>query len=267
MERYEGDPHQLLDRAPLLKATRDRPLDRSQLQDELDISRATAYRRTSTLSEAGLLDQQPRGYQTTGAGCAVVEAAEQFERSLVAIDRLEPLLAQLSAPELTRNIHLFADADLHVATPQNPNEPIEPWLEGFDEFDYFRSLVVAGCPPKVTELGIEHAQDGVDFEAICTPLALQADQNASEEAFETIANAEAPSLYTHSALPFTMGIIDDVVIIGGFDSDTSLPVASLTTENPEAREWATDLYRRYRRDAEELALAEMDTSIQSVTQD
>lgn len=261
MDHYDGDPHQLLDQVPLLEATRDSPLDRAQLQDELDISRATAYRRTSTLTEEGLLDQQPAGYQTTGAGCAVVEAVEQFERSLAAIDRLEPLLEQISEPELTRNIHLFADADLHVATPQNPNEPIEPWLKHFQEFDYSRSLVVAGCPPKVTELGIKHAQDGVDFEAICTPLALQADQNASEEAFETIANADAPSLYTHSALPFTMGIIDGLVIIGGFDDETSLPVASLTAENPEAQEWAKNLYHRFKRDAEELDLTDMNVSI------
>jgi len=267
MDGYDGDPHQSLDRAPMLKATRSGPLDRSQLQDELDISRATAYRRTSALTEDGLLDKTPAGYQTTGAGRAVVEAVEQFEQSLAAIDRLEPLLAQLSAPELTRNVHLFADADLHVATPQNPNEPIEPWLEHFEEFEYSRSLVVAGCPPKVTEQGIEHAQSGRDFEAICTPLALEADQNASEEAFETIANAEAPSLYTHPDLPFTMGIIDDVVIIGGFDDETALPVASLTTENPDAREWARNLYRRFKRDAEELDFAEMDASMQSVTQD
>lgn len=262
MNNYEGDRHQYLDRAPMLKAARDEPLDRSQLQDELDISRATAYRRTSALSDAGLLDRDSSGYQTTGAGCAVIEAVEQFEQSLAAIERLEPLLAQLSAPELTRNIHLFADADLHVATPQNPNEPIEPWLEHFEEFDYSRNLVVAGCPPKVTELGVKHAQNDVDFEAICTPLALQADQNASEEAFETIANAEAPSLYTHPALPFTMGVIDDVVIIGGFDDETSLPMASLTTENPEAREWAKDLYRGFKRDAKKLDLTETDAALQ-----
>jgi len=262
MDYYKGNLHQYLDRAPMLRAARDGPLDRSQLQDELDISRSTAYRRTSALSDAGLLDRDSSGYQTTGAGCAVVEAVEQFEQSLAAIERLEPLLAQLSAPELTRNIHLFADADLHVATPQNPNEPIEPWLEHFEEFDYCRNLVVAGCPPKVTELGVKHAQNDVNFEAICTPLALQADQNASEEAFETIANAGAPSLYTHPALPFTMGIMDDVVIIGGFDDETSLPMASLKTENPGARRWANDLYRRFKRDAEELNPAEMDGSVQ-----
>jgi predicted transcriptional regulator len=243
------DPEQVLARVPLLETTRDRPLDRAALQDELDISRATAYRWTSSLTDDGLLERTPVGYRTTGTGAAVVDTAERFERSLVAIDRLDPLLAALDVPELTRDIHLFADADLHTATPQNPSAPIEPWLEHFESFDRCRTLVVAGCPPAVTELGLEHARNDVDFEAICTPLALQADRNASTEAFDTIANAEGPSLYTNPDLPFTMGIIDEVVILGGFDADTSLPVASVTTDAPAAREWATDLYRRYRRDA------------------
>ena len=52
----------------------------------------------------------------------------------------------------------------------------------------------------ITELGIKHAQDGVDFEAICTPLALQADQNASEEAFETIANADAATTRSRATI-------------------------------------------------------------------
>jgi predicted transcriptional regulator len=256
----DGDLHRLLDQAPLLDATRERPLDRSQLQDELDISRSTAYRRTSSLKEDGLLDQTPAGYQTTGAGCAVADAVEQFERSVKAIDRLEPLLAELSEPELTRNVHLFADADVFTATPTNPNEPIDEWLDHFEYFERFRGTVVAGCPPAVTEQGVKHAQSDVDFEAICSPLALQADKNASQEAFETIADADSLSLYTHPAPPFTMGIIDDVVIIIAFDEDTSLPVASITTTNPLAREWAEDLYRRYRRDADTRDVTEMEPS-------
>ncbi|WP_256298126.1 helix-turn-helix transcriptional regulator [Haloarchaeobius salinus] len=256
MNQHEHEYLTVLNRVPVLEATRDRSVDRSTLQDELDISRATAYRRTSALTEEGLLEQTPTGYRATGAGCAAIDAAERFERSMAAIDRLQPLLSQLSAPELTRNIHRFADAELAVATPQNPSAPVEPWLEHFESFDRCRTLVVAGCPPAVTKLGVEHARNDVDFESICTPLALEADQNASEEAFDTIASAEAPSLYTHPGLPFTMGIIDDVVIVGGFDSETSLPVASVVTDDPDAREWAAELYRKYRRDAEPLDVPE-----------
>src|SRR6056297_3638904 len=88
---------------------------------------------------------------------SALDAADRFERSLAAADRLGPLLEHLSTPELTRNIHLFVDADLAVATPQNPNAPIEPWLDRFESFDYSRSLVVAGCPPAITEQGVNHA--------------------------------------------------------------------------------------------------------------
>ena len=260
METRDTDPQRLLDQVPVLAAARDGPLDRSTLQDELDISRATAYRRTSSLTDDGLLDQTPAGYRTSGAGCAVVEAAERYERSVAAIARLEPLLDEISAPELTRNVHLFADAEVFTATPQNPNEPIDVWLDHFASFDRFRGTVVAGCPPAVTEQGVEHAQNDVDFEAICSPLALEADQNASKEAFETIATAASPSLYTHSDLPFTMGIVDEVVIIIGFDEKTTLPVVSVATDDPEARAWAMDLYRRYKREADRLDLTEMNAT-------
>ncbi|WP_415383344.1 helix-turn-helix transcriptional regulator [Halosimplex sp. TS25] len=252
MDHRETDVHRVLDRAPLLEAARDSAVDRATLQDELDISRATAYRRTTALTDDGLLEQTPAGYRTTGAGRAALDAARQFERSLAAVDRLEPLLAELSAPELTRNVHRFADADLSVATPRNPHEPIEAWLDHFESFERSRSLVVAGCPPAVTEQGLEHARNDVDFEAICTPLALEADRNASEEAFETIASAEGPSLYVNPDLPFTMGIIDEVVVVAAFDEETNLPVASVTTDDPDARAWAETLYRRYKRDSESL---------------
>ena len=249
MNDHSRNTSQLLNRLPVLAAACNRTVDRSTLEDELDVSRATIYRQTSALTDEGLLERSSAGYQTTGPGEAIVDATTRFERSLDAIDQLQPILNELSAPELTHNLHLFADAEVAVATPQHPNAPLEAWLDRFESFDYSRSLVVAGCPPAITKQGVEHALNNVDFEAICTPLALQADQNASEEAFETIATAEGPSLYTHPGLPFTMGIIDDEVIIAGFDAETSLPIASITTDNPEAREWADELYHRYKRES------------------
>lgn len=260
MTRDESDPHRSLDRVSLLETTRDTPLDRSQLQAELDISRATAYRRTAALTDDDLLERTSEGYRTTGPGCAVVEAAKRFERSLSAVDRLQPMLDEISAPELARNVHLFADADLAVATPQNPNAPIESWLDNLESCDYFRSMLVSGCPSAVTEKGLERAQDGIDFEVIFTPLALEADRNGSEKAFRRIAAAETTLLYTHDGVPFTMGIIDETVIVGGFDADTSLPVASVTTDDPEARAWAESLYRRYRREADTLDSLEISLS-------
>lgn len=251
MEQLD-DAHLLLNQVSLLAEAREKPVERSTLQDELDISRATAYRHTTALTDDDLLEQTPAGYLTTGAGSAVVEAVQRFERSLSAIDRLEPLLAELSAPALTRNVHLFAEADLAVATPRNPSAPVEPWLDHLESFDRSRNLIVAGCPPAVTEQALEHVPNGVDFEAICTPMALEADRNTSMGAFEAIVTAETTSLYTHSGLPFTMGIIDEVVTIAGFDTETSLPVASITTSDPDAREWAELLYRRYKREADPL---------------
>jgi len=244
-----GRDTELLQRTPVLAACRDGPVGRSTIAERADCSRTTAYRATTDLEQRGLLEQGDGGYRLTGLGVTALDRIERFRAELDGARHLESVLEHIDAPELRANVHLFADATVAVASPQNPNAPIEPWLEHFESFDRCRTLVVAGCPRAVTRQGVEHARNGVDFESICTPLALEADQNASEEAFETIATAESPSLYTNPDLPFTMGIIDEWVIIGGFDDETALPTVSVTTDDPDAREWADELYRRCRAEA------------------
>jgi len=240
----------LLQRAPVLAACRDGPVSRSTIAERADCSRTTAYRATTDLEERGLVEQVDGGYRLTGIGVTALDRIERFRDELDGARHLQPLLERIDAPELRENTHLFADATVAVATPKNPNAPVDSWLEHFESFDRFRGLVVAGCPPAVTEQGVEHAEGEMDLEVICTPLALEADQNAAAEAFETIATASGTSLLTHPGLPFTMGIIDDVVIIAGFDQNTSLPVVALTTTDPDAREWAETLYQRYKREAD-----------------
>lgn len=252
MSLREDDVHQSLKQAPLLAAARDRAVERSTLTSELDISRATAYRWTSALTEEGLLERTRNGYRSTPAGAAVADAVGQFERTLAAVDRLRPLVAAISAPELTRNLDLLADATLAVATPQNPNEPTELWLEHFSSFDRFRGMVEAGCPPEITRQGVEHAMSGAAFEVICTPQAFEADQTGNSASADAIASAESAALYSHPGVPFSMAIVDEVVLLVGFDDGTALPVVAATTDDADARQWAEDLYRRYRREAEPL---------------
>lgn len=255
MSRF-GDKSGVLNHTPVLAAARDRPVARSALQAELDVSRATVYRQTNALVEDGLLERTREGYRTTSVGRAVADTVEQFEETLAAIDELEPLVDAIGAPELTRNVDTLAGGTVSVATPQNPNEPIDLWLEHFSSVDRFRGLVTAGCPPEITQQGVEHARRGVDFEVICSPQALEVDRNASEEAVEAIASAEAPSLYTHPGVPFTVGVTDDVVLVVGFDDETALPVASVATDDPAAREWVEALYRRYKAGAAPLETLE-----------
>ncbi|MEY7850561.1 helix-turn-helix transcriptional regulator [Natrarchaeobius sp. A-rgal3] len=250
MNQYDGEYSRLLNQAPLLAAARDRPTDRSRLQEELDISRATAYRRTTGLVDRNLLEQTPRGYLTTGPGRAVADAVERFERTIEAVDRLEPLLERVTATEFTRHVDYFADADLAVATPDHPNRPTDNWVERFSAADRFRGFVANGCPPVVSQEGAENAGGGFEMELVCTPLALQADRNATDEAFETVVGADGSAIYTHSDLPFTMSIFDDdVLVLVGFDDGTVYPAVTAATDDPEALAWADGLFRRYKSEA------------------
>ncbi|ELZ11633.1 hypothetical protein C479_07211 [Halovivax asiaticus JCM 14624] len=258
MNQHDDERGRLLRQAALLEAVRGRTADRATLQAELDVSRATAYRWTTALAERNLLERSHDGYRTTGAGAAVADAVDRFERSVAAAERLEPLLETVSAPELTRHVDLFADAELAVATPSNPNRPIERWLEHFSSTERFRGFVVTGCPPAVTRQGTQNVEAGIDMEVICTPLALRADRNANEEAFESIAGGDAATLYTHPGLPFTMSLFDGTVILSGFDEETTLPVVTAATDDRAALAWAEGLYHRYRQEATAVTAATVD---------
>ena len=252
----EPSVSQLLDRTPMLKATREKPLDRSTLEARFDISRATAYRQTAALIDQGLLESTPEGYQPTGPGAALAAAADRFERSVAAIDHLEPLLETVAAPELIKHIHLFADAEIAVAEPTNPSRPVDHWLEHFADCERVRGLVTIGGIAGPTERGVEHAHAGADIDVVYTPVALEAHANATAEAFETILTAENVTISTHRDLEFSVGIFDDVVMIAGCDSTTALPVVTVATDTDSARAWANNLFLQYRRESDPVASLE-----------
>jgi len=95
------------------------------------------------------------GYRLTALGTTMLKRIERFRDEPDRARHPQPLLERIDAPELRENTHLFVDATVAVATPQNPNAPVDCWLEHFESFDRFRGLVVAGCPPAVTEQGVD----------------------------------------------------------------------------------------------------------------
>jgi len=254
---------QLLDRTPILKATRETPLDRSTLEARFDISRATAYRQTAALIDQGLLESTPEGYQPTGPGAALAAAADRFERSVEAINHLEPLLETVAAPDLSKHIHLFADGEIAVAEPTNPSRPVDHWLEHFADCERVRGLVTIGGITGPTKRGVKHAHAGTDIDVVYTPVALQAHANATTEAFETILAAGNVTISTHPDLEFSLGIFDDTVMIAGCDPATALPVVTVATDRDDAQAWADGLFLQYRRESEPVRSLEEISNVRS----
>ncbi|WP_233517308.1 MULTISPECIES: helix-turn-helix transcriptional regulator [Haloferax] len=252
MNRYSRDPARLLNHHPLLAATRNRPLDRSALEIELDVSRATVYRQTAALVDEGLLERTNRGYRTTGAGAAVLDAADRFERSLAAAGRLKPLLEHLSPPALTENLHLFADATVMAVDSESPyaiEQHLESVISDVDERIY-GAATSFGSPVTLART-VDRVEGGVDFEWALPQAVLERLERQHGELHETVRSHENAAVYVTEDV-IDLSLYDDTLVLTGFDTDRGTLAAVAMTDSSAAVNWAFDVFEAHRERGERL---------------
>ncbi len=79
----------LLKRFPVLEALQDDARNRTALERQLDVSKATSYRVTNWLCERGFIKESDRGFVLTALGQAVTEAVAAFEETVSETLQLE----------------------------------------------------------------------------------------------------------------------------------------------------------------------------------
>ncbi|WP_233509332.1 MULTISPECIES: winged helix-turn-helix domain-containing protein [unclassified Haloferax] len=253
MNRYSRDPTRLLNHQPLLAVARARSVDRSTLETELDVSRATVYRQTSALVDEGLLKRTNRGYRTTGAGTAVLDAAERFERSLAAADRLKPLLEHLSPSVLTENLHLFADATVMAVDPESPyaiEQRLESVISDVDERIY-GAATSFGSPVTLART-VDCVEGGVDFEWALPQAVLERLECQHGELHETVRAHDNASVYVTEDV-VDLSLYDDTLVLTGFDTDRGTLAAVAMTDSSAAVDWACDVFETHRERGERLS--------------
>ena len=246
MDRHSRDPSRLLSHRPLLAAARDRPVDRSTLEAELDVSRATVYRQTAALVDEGLLERTAAGYRTTGPGEAIVDAATRFERSLAAADRLGPLLEHCSPPALTESLHLFADATVMEADPEAPYA-IEQHLESIiaDTTERMYGAATSFGSPMVLTRIVDRVEAGVEFEWALPQEVLDRLENQHGELHATVRAHDNTAVYVTEDV-VDLSLFDDTLVLTGFDADRGTLAAVATTDDPDAVDRALDVFETHR---------------------
>jgi len=207
--------------------------DRSTLESELDVSRATAYRQTAALVKEGLLEQTSRGHLTTDGGAAVLDAADRFERSPAAADRLGPLLERLSPPELSENLHLFADATV-IAVDSKAPYAIEQHVGSIiaDSRERIYGAPTSFGSPVTLTRTVGRIKSGVDFEWALPEAILERLEGQYGELHETVLAHDNTAVYVTENV-VDLSLYDDTVVLTGFDADRgTLPSPRPTTPRP-----------------------------------
>lgn len=237
---------------PVLEALLDEPLDRGEIEDRLDVSRATSHRFTQWLDEQGFAEKVDGRFRLTGRGEVVAEEVLRFEANVQTAHRLTPLLNVICEDHREFVVEPFVDAAVTVAEPDDPYRPVDRFISLVRESETFRGFNTTHMAPLV--LGGFHQQlfDATDTEVIYLPhIAEKLFDTYPERAREAIESGHL-ALRTRDELPYGLALFDERVGIGGYDEATGLMQVFVDTDAPIAREWAERVYHSIRDDSEPL---------------
>ncbi|WP_225335263.1 helix-turn-helix transcriptional regulator [Halomicrobium urmianum] len=234
---------------PALEALRAGPLDRREIEDRLDVSRATSHRLTRWLCERGYAEKADGRFRLTGTGEAVADEVLRFEANVGTVERLGPLLDAVCEDHQEFVVEPFVDATVTLAGPDDPYRPVDRFLALAAESETVRGFNTAPMAPTGAGEFHERVFDGGDVEVIYHPAAAERLVEAYPERAAAAAERGVLALRARADLPYGLAIFDDRVGIGGYDEATGLPHVFVDTDSPIAREWAERVYASVRDDS------------------
>jgi len=243
-----------VERRPVLAALARNPHHRTELQEELGLSKTTCHRIVRTFDDRGLLRRTDRGYELTQLGEILHERVEEFESAIRAAYRLQPLVAAYDDTDIRFELDLFMDATVTRPEPGDPYPFVDRTMDLFRESDTIR---VIDCNPLVPPMYIERMleialETGMRGEFIVTEEIARGNMQQFPELQRQVAESDRTSgkYFVYEEIPLGLALYDDHLDVRVYDEETGAPTLYVDTDNPDALEWAEDVYAEYRDRAE-----------------
>lgn len=234
---------------PVLEALRAEPLDRREIEECLDVSRATSHRLTKWLDEQGFVEKVDSRFQLTGRGEAVTDEVLRFEANVSTVHRMGPLLDAICPHHAEFAIEPMIDATVTIAEPAVPDRPVERFISLVSESKTFRGFNTTHLAPLLIGEFYQRVFDGTKAELIYTPhIAEKLCETYPSRMAEAVDSGQL-SIRIRENLPYGLAIFDERVGLGGYDDDTGQMQVFVDTDSPMAREWAERIYASIRADS------------------
>lgn len=225
-----------------------------ELQHRTEASEATVNRILNEFQERGWAERNTDGeYAATALGQGIAIGIAPVIDSIEAIDHLGEALSILPLSELSIDLGHFRDAT--VREPQGPQpvdfgEYLSDVLEGCSSY-YF--LTYALGPPNIegvdfTELDqvMILAEHTIDYQGAATGQTPREQIETGDEVYSY-----------HGHIPCNIMICDETVIFENGQVDGIQVGTAIESQNETVRNWALEVFDRYRKAAEELTLEDL----------
>jgi predicted transcriptional regulator len=240
-------------RANTLHALTGRSLTRSELQDEIEVSRTTTHRIVRELSDKSLIRRVGGTYELTPLGRIVAKKVEHLQDTVSVAEQLSALLPSLVRTDM--NVELLADATITVQESNDPYRPVRRFISLLRDSETLCGFDTTTIAPMYVDEIRDSILDGMQTEVIYLPQVIDQILGDHRDATEKAIGSGQLELFVHDELPFGLAIFDDRVGVGGYDETGILRVFA-DTDSAEVRSWAESLYAEYR--AESTSIREHD---------
>ncbi|MDS0474010.1 transcriptional regulator [Natrinema sp. 1APR25-10V2] len=230
----------------VLEALATEPLDRNDLEAQLDVSRATSHRFTRWLADHDLAERVDNRFTLTGKGQVYADAIVHLERDLRAATVLAPLLESICEAHQEFVVAPFADGTVTTTTPEDPYAPFTRFLQLVRESDTLRGFNTTHMFPPALEETSGQLFDGLEAELIYLPGVIDSLFETHPDRLRDAIDAGHLTLRTREALPYGLAIFDDRVGVAGYDEQTGIMRVFVDSDSAIARGWAERVFATYR---------------------
>jgi predicted transcriptional regulator len=230
----------------------DGPTTRADLQEELDVSRATLHRVVTTLVDADLAVERDGEVALTPFGAEVADAVVDYADSVGTAERVAPLLNSVEPEALPvpMSAEVFAGADVLRPAPNQPQRPVQRVLSAVRAADTMRTMAPVVLPAYVDAV-YEAIMDGTSCELVLETGAVDVVTDTYDERFASATATSQLDVLVHDQIPFGLLLTDESVCVVAYD-DESVLQAAVAGDDDRLRSWAEDCYDHYRSAAEPL---------------
>lgn len=235
------------DRLHLLSHLQEQPGSPGELADTLSISHRSVQRNLAQFVDRGWAEKRDGAYHLTPLGTLVADEHAAYIDALDTLEVFTVFYRYLPDREYAPDPAWLQGAMLVEATTENPQAPVQQYLEAVQEFDTERIRMLS---PVLSRL-FHNAHAELAFQGVHTELVLSAaliqrarDRNPAE--FDVVVSVDVLDLYRHPGeIAFGLTLGAQRVLIGAYDGQGQLQ-ACLDATNPDLLAWATRLFERYR---------------------
>lgn len=238
-------------RIHLLRHLDETPQSPRDLADALSLSRRGIQRNLSELVERGWSEKVDGTYRLTTNGTLITKRYMDFRTTLGIIDDCEPFFEHLPDCDHVPSPEWLHDAELLVATSDQPSAPIRQYVNGLrTEATTGSATTIRSVLPFLSqyhaEIHAELTECGVKTELVSH--ALETTRKHRLQPFESV-RCDALSLYEHlETVEFGLTLSDRCGYMSAHDELGRIR-ACIECDDPAFLDWATKLYRRYRNNA------------------